>query len=236
MKKQVLSVVVAILLLAGVIGISDAALTTIGTATYGGSDYNLIYDADSPFGPITWLDYTHSTNTWQNQMDWAFNLNNSGVITCKLNPGVETGWTGEWRLPAIVDGPQVWGHDGTATIGCNITTSEMGHLYYEELGNIGYFDTNGLYVGDGNWGLKKTGVFENLISYWYWSNTECTHNPNCAWDFGTYDGFQESDGKPFDDNYGIAVRSGQVSAVPVPATIWLLGAGVIGLVSLQKRR
>ncbi len=60
--------------------------------------------------------------------------------------------------------------------------------------------------------------------------------------------FRTSGGSPFDwvvnDNNGI-VRSGsgtesysviQLTSVPVPAAIWLLGSGLIGLVGLRRRQ
>jgi len=37
---------------------ANAAPTTIGTANYLGSDYNLIYEDDSIYGGLVWLDYT----------------------------------------------------------------------------------------------------------------------------------------------------------------------------------
>ncbi len=33
-----------------------------------------------------------------------------------------------------------------------------------------------------------------------------------------------------------AVRSGDVSAVPVPAAVWLFGSGLIGLLGIAKRK
>ena len=52
MKKRFLSVLAAGLFGLTIAGSANAALTTIGTANYGGSDYNLIYDADGPLGPM----------------------------------------------------------------------------------------------------------------------------------------------------------------------------------------
>ena len=39
-----------------VVGTANASLITIGTASYGGSDYNLIYEDDSIDGGLVWLD------------------------------------------------------------------------------------------------------------------------------------------------------------------------------------
>ena len=237
--KQFLSVVAAILLLAGMTGVSQAALTTIGTASYGGSDYNLIYDADSPLCPITWLDYSKLRQSWGNQVSWADSLGASLTVT--LNPGYTTSvdWTTGWRLPYTVDGPWVYGCDGTTTAGYNITSSEMGHLFYEELDNLGEYDTNG--NNQSGYGLSNTGDFNNLIEpsswpfYWYWSGTEFADTSDFAWFFRMSDGYQ-NDAHKSNGGYGLAVRSGQVSAVPVPAAIWLFGTGLAGLAALGRRR
>jgi len=63
------------------------------------------------------------------------------------------------------DGVWEYGVDGTTTAGYNITSSEMGHLYYTELGNDGYFDTSGNTTGcseSSPYCLTNTGDFQNL--------------------------------------------------------------------------
>ena len=95
MKKLILICTVTLFLTVG--SAIAGSLTVIGTATYEGASRNLIYDADSPFGPITWLDYTSwggigGAGDWQSSVDWAASLNGSGVITYNLNSGVEMNW------------------------------------------------------------------------------------------------------------------------------------------------
>ena len=193
-----------------------AGLTTIGQAQYSGQNYNLIWDNDSPSGSIVWLDYTKSVATWQNQMNWAAGLNSGGVLTYDINPAYNLTWSGNWRLPSTVDSPYVWGYDGTTTAGYNITSSEMGHLFYTELGNIGTYNTTGnLQFGHG---LTITGDFQNLQSSLYWSGTEYSANPNLAWQFWTFNGFQDNSSKG-SSVYAIAVRSGDVSVTIVPEPI-----------------
>jgi len=36
--------------------------------------------------------------------------------------------------------------------------------------------------------------------------------------------------------YALAVRPGDVSAVPVPAAVWLFGSGLMGLLGLARRK
>src|SRR4030065_69711 len=70
----------------------------------------------------------------------------------------------------------------------DITGSEMGNLYYTELGNLGYCDTAGN-CPQPSFGLTNTGPFTNLEASYYWSGTE--YAPNVfSWVFNFYDGGQ----------------------------------------------
>lgn len=213
-----LSVVFYVLLcLLGVVRTSNAALTTIGTATYDGNEYNLIYEDDSIDGGLVWLDYTKGYDTWQSQMDWASGL--GGDLTVTLAPGYTThiDWATGWRLPLTQD----------ETEGFNQTGSEMGHLYYESLGNVAYDDPG--------WGLNNVGDFKNLKSgNSAWSGTEYSARPDIAWYFVFTTGSQVRITKT-NSRYALAVQPGQVSAVPIPSAIWLLGSGLIGLVGVRRK-
>jgi len=234
MKKRFLSVLATGLFFLSMTGMANAALTTIGTATYGGSDYNLIWDDDNNGNSVVWLDYTSARNEWTAQNAWAAGLDSA--LSYNIDDAAYTvAWDDTaWRLPGTVDGVYVLGYDGTTTGGFNITSSEMGHLYYEELGNLGYYATDGTNPQPG-WGLHNTGDFANLIESWYWSGTGYADNPDYAWDFSMPKGPQNRHYKQL-DGCGLAVRSGQVSAVPIPAAIWLLGSGLTGLAALGRRR
>jgi hypothetical protein len=179
---------------------ANAGLTKIGTATYEGKDYNLIYEDDQG---LIWLDYSHpaqrSGGPWFSQMKWAAGLNDSGVLTYNFNTGIKVSWQGSWRLPLTVDGARKWGYDGSTTAGFNIATSEMGHLFYKSLENIGYYDTKGKpRPGWGKsdsqheWGLKNKGPFENLqADACYYSGTPYGPNPkDLVWIFNMYYGSQ----------------------------------------------
>lgn len=95
-----------------------------------------------------------------------------------------------WRLPKTVDRPWSFGKDGTTTGGCNITTSEMGYMYYVNLGNKGFYATDGAYPQPG-WSLTNTSFesggtggpivsFQNLQPYAYWSDMEWSSYPDIA--------------------------------------------------------
>jgi hypothetical protein len=205
----------------GFSGIANAGLTVIGSATYESKDYNLIYEDNQS---LIWLDYSNAGSPWPQQMSWASGLNASGVLTYRLKPGVSVSWEGDWRLPKTVDGAHRNGYDGKTTAGFNITTSEIGYLFYTSLGNLGYYDTNGKpRPGWGKpdsqhgWGLKNKGPFANLQNGQYWSSSEYAVYSEHAWDFNMYYGSQgDTAFKSSYNYYGLAVRPGKVVSAPAP--------------------
>jgi hypothetical protein len=124
----------------------------------------------------------------------------------------------DWRLPTTVNGPFVWGYDGSTTAGWNISSSEMGHLYSFELENKAIYDING---NPQTGGHSNTGPFNNLRSWYYWSSTGGNNPPytdcSLAWVFYPIRGEQTLAEKEYWTWFSaIAVRSGDVSAVPAP--------------------
>jgi len=221
-------------LLSGITGMANATLITIGTAGYDGGDYNLIWDDDNNGNSLVWLDFTNSSTDWTSQVAWADGLNGSGILDINLDAGYTVDWeTNVWRLPTTVDGSYVYGYDGTTTGGYNITNSEMGHLYYTELGNSGSTDTSGSVPQA--YGLIETGDFDNLIASWYWSGTKYASSPDDAWTFYMSSGNQDPTYEGT-NVYGLVVLSGQVSVSPVPepGTLFLLGIGLVGFSGLNR--
>ncbi len=180
-----------------------ATLVNRGTDTLGNS---LIYDDDRN---ITWYDYSNY-GSWIQQVNWA-----SGLT-------VDFGGAlyGDWRLPTSLN------QDGTGPcLGYNCTGSEMGRLYYTELGNL----------ADGP--LTNIGPFTKLQADYYWSGDQSPFvgsPPDPAWAFAFQSGKQfvgDMDGRI----NGLAVRDGDVSLVPEPSTMLLLGIGMAGMALLRKR-
>jgi len=50
--------------------VANAALTTIGTATYGSQNYNLIYEGELGGSGLVWLDYTNDFDAVTGQERW----------------------------------------------------------------------------------------------------------------------------------------------------------------------
>lgn len=204
---------------------AEASLLTIGTATYNSNNYNLIYDNDSPFGSIVYLDYTEAgdpagyvgdgSRYWAAQSAWANSINTAGLVY-NFNAGYSMAWSDGWRLPSTVDSRE--------SIGFNVTSSELGHLFYTELGDgIGH-------------GLVNTGPFTNLQTGCYWSGTDFSADYGMKWFFSTC-GLQCFEDVSSLEGFGLAVRSGQlIESVPVPepAIIYLLISGIAGLCLVQK--
>ncbi len=247
MKKVTVYLFLVVVLLF-IAGTANAALTTIGTATYNGGDFNLIYEDDSIDGGLVWLDYSRGGNEWQNQVNWASGLNTVGVLTYNLNSGVSVTWGGDFRLPTTDESqcnltPEVGaevGYEGPDENGyhdyregSNMVNSEMGHLYYESLGNLGAVATDGTNPQP-NYGLINTGDFNNLMHDFYWSGTNCSPFPDGGWYFNFRYGAQGILTRN-NDFCALAVRSAQVSVVPIPSAIWLLGSGLIGLVGFRRK-
>jgi hypothetical protein len=204
---------------------------TIGTATYddgtGAADYNLIWDNDNNGNSVVWLDYSNDKASWYDQKSWASGLNASGVLSYNIHPGFSVEWgANAWRLPDILT-------DFGA--GYNRTASEMGHLYYNELGLKSYIDRGNKFVTlDG----LKVSDFDNLIADLYWYLNEEVEDfgghIGSSYNFGMNDGVQFYE---YNDNtrYGLSVRNAHISAVPEPGAFWLVGIGLACLISMGVR-
>lgn len=168
------------------------------------------------------------SGTWNGANAWIASLNNSNY----------KGYN-DWRLPSTlpVNGTSydyVLSYDGTTDKGYNIDSlnSEMGYMYYVELGNLGYCDTIGSCNNPG-WGLNQTAPFTLQPISSYWSGTEYGNN---AWEFNTFYGLQSAYYK--NTNFRAwAVRSGDVAAAPIPepSTWLLLSFGLLGLFAFKKK-
>jgi hypothetical protein len=258
--KRILMLVV-LLTPVGFAGLANADLTVIGTATYGGNHYKLIYEGELGGSGLVWLDYTNvivnhgDDNYWQLHKQWAENL--GGSLTVTLYEGYRGTWSSGWRLPITDESKEdligPWSSDsnvGDGTgfgwggpdingsydyrAGYNMTNSEMGHLYYVTLNNNGYIATDG---ATQSFEPVHLGPFTNLQHFYYWSSMTAAPPPQdespCTFNFS--DGSAARYGSIDYTVYAIGVRSAEVSTVPVPASVLLLSSGIAGLAAFRRR-
>ena len=145
---------------------------------------------------ITLLKDAHANGAWINMdwhdaMAWAENLQYYDSVRDVI-------WD-DWRLPDPRN------QNGTGpNLGYSFTGSEMGHIYYTELGNTAL-------VG----GFTNSGPFENIQTVLtYWMNMEYDPLPGYAYRFDFSSG-RMSYGNEGNEFYVWAVRDGDVGAPPV---------------------
>jgi hypothetical protein len=260
MKKTLWTGLATGLVMLGMAGVAQASLTTIGSAGYDRNrngiventeNYKLIWDDNNNGKSVVWLDFTAGPFTTSSMKTWADGLNGPGVLSYTLNAGYSVDWgANAWRLPASVDGNYLYGHHiGNTGLGYSNTTSELGHLYYTELGNNPYRNPDGTYNSQTKiYGLLNDGDFKNLKSTPYWSGTAASGAPyynQSAWYFDPTSGLQYV-GMKSDPKSAIAVRTGRVTyidpsvAAPIPEpetyAMMLAGLGLLGFMSRRKKQ
>lgn len=148
-------------------------------------------------------------NTSNGRMNWW----GAQAFVDYLN-SIDYGGSNQWHLPSSGSNPPV---------GYNQTGSELGQLFYSELG------------GTAGSNIPDTDIFNNEQPYQYWSGTEYVANPINAWNFITDYGYQVYNHKTSQLNVW-AISPGQVpAAVPVPAAAWLFGPALLSLLSVRRR-
>ena len=201
----------------------------------------------SAFSPAALAAPVSGQGNWETTLQ-ARDINRDGVIDAYFDTALNITWLADWN----VNGPMSW-HDATAWAGGldvhgvtgwrlpstsaaadgrlkpDPSSSEMAHMYYATWGNVGY--------PDAGYGLSNTADFINVLdSTVYWSGTDVASNPNLAWYFYSFLGFQDLGGyaksAPL---YAVAVRDGDVQVVPEPHTPALLGLALLALCVTRRR-
>ena len=134
----------------------------------------------------------------------------------------------DWRLPTTLQpDASCDGQIGGVSQGYYCTGSEMGHLFSKELGGTAGSSIDTTHNANYN-------LFSGFRSGNYWSGTEYPPDTTYAWRFSFLSDNQGLNNK-LGTMYALAVRSGQVAAVPEADTWALLLAG-LGLVGAATRR
>jgi len=194
---------------------------TITGAAVAANNPTAVFEYDANLN-ITWLrDWNASppgapgAETWSTKMNWAATLT-VGTFSGWMLPAFDSSDGNCSNFDLVPPPPQHYGY--------NCTGSAMGYLWYTELGN-----TQGEAFASTN-----KGPFLNVQSGQYWSRTAYAPNTAAAWDFYTNGGLEGADLKTL-DLYAVAVRPGDVTAVPEPASLVLLLSG-FGVLAYRRRR
>jgi len=237
-KKQSLKVAISVGLISlGLAGSADAALVSrLGGQAYYDDVADLTWLADANAAQTSGYD-ADGLMTWQAANDWAAQLTVGGVSGWRLantNPVNGTAFNYGLTDNGSTDRSRNVSRSGTAYAGSQ--GSELANLFYNVLGNVSDYNSSGIFDnGCVDSCLTSTGPFSNVRSNDYWSATEYALNTSFTWFFDMHDGYQLARSKN-NSLYGWAVQSGDVSAVPVPAAVWLFGSGLLGLVGVSRRK
>lgn len=219
----------AALLALGLSTTAHATLIDRGNGMIYDSDQNLTWLQDANYAKTSGYD-SDGKMTWNDAMAWADTLNYAGF--------------NDWRLPTVIDKGNNgcdYSFSGGTDCGFNVDTSgsELAYLWYDILGNKGYYDTNGNAPQDG-WGPNSKGAdgveFVNM-EYSYFTGTEYATNKGLAWVFNPVTGLQSNAGKG-GEIFAWAVRPGDVAAatdVPEPGSLLLLLAGIGGAIRSRRQ-
>lgn len=123
-----------------------------------------------------------------------------------------------WRLPATLQpDASCDSHNGSISAGNHCTGSEMGHLFYAELGGV----TGSSIATTHN---ANTALFQHLQFAVYWSGTNYAQNNYYSWSFDLNNGGQGVNATMWGLK-AMAVHPGDVAPVPVACSRMVVGVG-----------
>jgi hypothetical protein len=174
------------------------------------NSFGLYYNTNlgSDANGIPSIIYDGGSATWGGAQKWIQAMNAADYL----------GYN-DWALPTTAE--------GCRNYGC--VDSQLGHLFYVELGEVAHQSIS--WSHNANYGL-----FNNLMPLPYWSGTEYTADATRAWLFNPNYGTQGLNFKDY-NNFVMAVRPGDVVAVPELNTLALLlaGLGLSGWMTSRRR-
>lgn len=245
MKNPFKTGAVAALVLA-LSGAADAALVSRGGGMVYDTTQNLTWLADMNHAGSSGYAAANATEPFPHrdttikvggQMGWT--------AANAWAAGLTYGGFDDWRLPGLnpSDTSCPMEHDlgpdiGVLHYGQGCTGGELSHLFVVDLGNRpgeSVLDT----TGDSAEQIANLALFSNVPRSRIWSGTDKAAGTGLALYFDPGDAFQGNGGKgsPF---FALAVRNGDVAAVPEPQTLALtllaLGAATGGRRKWQTRR
>lgn len=186
----------SILMLCSSVISANASLVDNGNGTITDTDRNLMWLKDANYAKTSGYS-TNGLMIWTEAKTWADTLVYAGFD--------------DWRLPTSLNS------DGSGPCSSyNCVGSEMGHLYYTELGNPagGPPVNTGPFIG-----------IEQISGYW--SGTDYAADKSRAWTFNYRYGTQGSASKSWCCNYAWAVRDITVVPEPVSSILFVTGGTLL---------
>lgn len=174
---------------------------------------------------LLWLSDANSSQTSGYAGTFDGTMDHAGAMTWvdSLNTGNYLG-INNWRLPTTMQ-PDLSCNsvNGSTYYGDNCTGSELGDLFYVQLDMP-------------NGGNASLSLFSNIMTNSpYWSDTPHATTVGNFWAFNFGSGFQFVY-PDTNQNSAWAVRTGDVSTVPIPAAAWLFASGLTGLAGVARRK
>ena len=198
---------------------ANAALIDRGNGMIYDTVQDITWLADANYAKTSGYDSDGAMNWWGAKA-WADQLVYGGFDDWRLadaNP-YDTNCTDSITPPGFE----------TQYTGGNCIGSELGHLFYVDLGlSQGQRITNSTH--------ENASLFVNLTNAIYWTGTNYDPLPSYAMIFITTFGTQ---GYSSTNTVKLAwaVRDGDVAAVSLPASALLIGVGLLGMVASRQRR
>ena len=181
---------------------NSSLVERLGGQAYYDTSLNITWLADANYSMTSGYDDDGRMN-WDEALAWADQL-------------VYEGYS-DWRLPST----------NTWCYSFDCASSEMGHLFYVDFGNVSLVDNTD----------PEFLLFSNFQAHFYWSATDASPDePTYAWAFDFGNGSQGLGGKSYNYLYALAVYDGDISAVPLPAAAWLFGTGILTLIGFARRK
>ena len=230
MKKIIRYILSTGLLTLCIVGTANSALIErLGGLAYYDTEANLTWLADANYSFTSGYAASEANGDVHSS---PINIQADGTMGWEAAntwvTGLKIGGVTDWRLPTTLQ-PDIScsRQDSHGSYYDNCTGSEMGNLFYNVLGGTAGYDISTSH--NDNYYL-----FTNIsTTNSNWSSTQAYDTG--AWSFAFRSGNQRSFNTAV-SNYSWAVHDGDVSAVPVPAAVWLFGSGLIGLVGFVRRK